>query len=129
MRLAIMGVMGIYGSSGHAANPLGTVGLLTGAIAAAFSVMLWFHYFQPEATILGTYSPQLAPGGALVDQIKLLATLFGLMALLTGIGGGLGGKGGAGTVGPLLLGVIGLSYPVLTALSLIDDFVPNPVGG
>ena len=118
--------MGIYGSSGRSANPLGTVGVLLGAIAAAFSFILWFHYFSPATTILGQYSNQIA-NGVLGDQLRLLAAVFGLMAIVSGIVGGLGGGGGAGTVGALLLGIVGVSYPALAYLNLLERYVPNPV--
>jgi hypothetical protein len=119
--------MGIYGSSGTQANPLGTIGILTGALGAAFSVILWIHHFQPDATFLGEYSAQIVSGGPLADQLRLLAGFFGLMAVIAGIAGGLGGKGSATTVASLLLGIVALTYPVLSWLNVVTRFAPNPV--
>lgn len=119
---------GIFGSSGKSANPLGTIGVLTGALGAAFSVILWYHQYNPDTTILGSYSQQILGNGQVADQIRLLAAIFGLMAIIAAIAGGLGGSGGGATVLALLLGVAALSFPILTALDLVEGFVPNPVG-
>ena len=119
--------MGIYSSSGKTANPLGTIGVLTGAIGAAFSVILWYHHYIPSTTILGAYSVQITSGGDLAEQLRLLAGVFGLMGVICGIIGGLGGRGGASTVASLLLGIIGVSYPVLAYLDVITRYAPNPV--
>jgi hypothetical protein len=116
----------VYGSSGKTSNPLGTLGVITGLIGAAFSVVLWIHFYQPDTTILGTYSTQIHDG-VLGDQMSTLAAVFGLMAVLAGIGGGFGGKGSSTTVASLLLGIAALSYPVLTALNVVENYVPNPV--
>lgn len=117
----------VFGSSGKTSNPLGTIGVVTGLIGATFSVILWIHYYQPDTTILGTYSSQIA-GGVLGDQMRMLAAVFGAMAVIAGIGGGLGGRGSGTTIASLLLGVVALSYPVLIALDVVEGFVPNPVG-
>jgi len=118
--------MGIYGSSGRSANPLGGIGVLTGGIGAAFSVILWIHHFNPDTTMLGQYSSQIVYG-ALGDQLLLLAGVFGLMGVIAGIAGGLGGNGSSTTVAALLLGIVGLSYPALSYLNLVRGYVPNPV--
>jgi hypothetical protein len=117
---------GILGSAGRRSNPLGTIGVLTGSLGAAFSVILWLHYFQPDTTLLGQYSNQIVYGD-LGNQLVLLAGLFGLMGVIAGIAGGLGGNGTAGTVAALLLGIVGVSYPVLEKLNLLEGIVPNPV--
>jgi hypothetical protein len=117
---------GILGSAGRRSNPLGSIGVLTGSIGAAFSVVLWIHYFQPETTFLGEYSSQIVYG-ALGDQLRLLASVFGVMGIIAGIAGGLGGNGTGGTVAALLLGIVGVSYPALAYLNLLEGFVPNPV--
>jgi hypothetical protein len=119
--------MGIYSSSGKTANPLGTIGVLTGVIGASFSVILWYHYYVPGTTILGTYSVQITSGGDLGDQLRLLAGVFGLMGIICGIIGGLGGRGGSSTVAALLLGIVGVSFPVLAYLDVITRYAPNPI--
>jgi len=120
---------GIFGSSGKTANPAGTVGCLVGAIGAGFSVVLWIYHFNPDSTLLGRYSQQLAAGGQMADQLGLLAMVFGGIAVVLGIVGGLGGRGGSTTVMSILLGIAALSYPILNALNLVNRYVPNPIGG
>ena len=117
---------GILGSTGKSSNPLGPIGVLTGSIGAAFSVILWLHYFQPDTQILGQYSGQIAYG-TMGEQLRLLAGVFGMMGVVAGIAGGLGGNSSGGTVAALLLGIVGVSYPVLDYLNLLEGFVPNPV--
>jgi hypothetical protein len=119
--------MGIYGSSGKAANPAGTIGAVVGAIGAGFSVILWIYHFNPDSTLLGSYAVQLTSGGQLADQLGTLAIVFGFIAVVLGIVGGLGGRGSGSTILSILLGIVALSYPVLNALHLIERYVPNPV--
>jgi hypothetical protein len=119
----------MFGSSGKVSNPLGTVGALVGAIGGGFSVILWIYHFTPDSTLLGKYSGQMGPGGSLPDQLAALALLFGAIAIVLGIVGGLGGRGGASTILSILLGIVAVSYPVLNGLHLIEQHVPNPVGG
>ena len=116
----------VFGSSGKTSNPLGAIGVIVGVIGAAFSIVLWLHYYQPETTILGSYSAQIHDG-VLGEQMSTLAAVLGLMAVIAGIGGGLGGRGSSTTVASLLLGIVALSYPVLTWLNVVRGFVPNPV--
>jgi len=118
---------GIFGSSGKTANPAGTVGMLVGVIGAVFSAILWLYHFNPDSTLLGKYSQQLAAGGTMVDQLGLLAFWFGAIAVVLGIVAGLGGRGGASGILSILLGIGAMSYPVLTALNVVKDYVPNPI--
>jgi hypothetical protein len=119
---------GIFGSSGKTANPAGTIGSLVGVIGAAFSAILWLYHFNPDNTLLGKYSQQIAAGGQLADQLGLLAFWFGAIAVVLGIIAGLGGKGGGSSVLSILLGIAAMSYPVLTALDVVKHYVPNPIG-
>jgi hypothetical protein len=120
---------GMFGSSGKTANPLGTVGAIVGAIGAGFSVILWIYHFSPHSTLLGSYSGQMGAGGALPGQLGTLALLFGAIAIVLGIVGGLGGRGGASTILSILLGILAVSYPILNGLHLIERHAPNPLGG
>ena len=115
---------GIFGSSGKTANPAGTVGSLVGAIGAGFSVVLWIYHFNPDSTLLGKYSQQLAAGGQMADQLGLLAMVFGGIAVVLGIVGGLGGRGGSTTVMSILLGIAAIVW------SFARLFVPGdrPIG-
>lgn len=128
--VGIIGVVGgMFGSSGKTSNPLGTIGALVGAIGAAFSVILWIYHFNPDSTLLGSYAVQMGPGGTLPGQLSGLALLFGGIAVVLGIIGGLGGRGGASTIASILLGIAAVSYPILNGLHLIEQHVPNPIGG
>jgi hypothetical protein len=119
----------MFGSSGRTSNPLGVVGAVVGAIGAGFSILLWLYHFNPDSTILGSYSAQMIHGGQLADQLGTLAIMFGAIAVVLGIIGGLGGRGAGSTVLSIILGIVALSYPVLNALHVIERHVPNPVGG
>ena len=119
----------MFGSSGKTSNPLGVVGAVVGAIGAGFSALLWLYHFNPDSTILGSYSAQMVHGGQLADQLGTLAIVFGALAVLLGIIGGLGGRGAGSTILSIILGIIALSYPVLNALHLIERHVPNPISG
>ena len=119
---------GMFGSSGKTSNPMGTVGTLVGVIGAAFSVILWIYRFNPDSSLLGSYSIQITNNGPMADQLSTLALVFGLIAVIMGIAGGLGGRGTTSTIASILLGVVALSYPVLNALHLVERYVPNPVG-
>jgi hypothetical protein len=118
--------MGIYSSSGRTSNPLGRMGVVVGFLGAAASVILWIHYFQPDTTILGSFSERIA-NGDLADQIRILALMLGTMAVVAGIAGGLGGKGSSSTVAALLLGAVALSYPVLTYLHVMSSRIGSPL--
>lgn len=119
----------MFGSSGKTSNPLGVVGAVVGAIGAGFSILLWLYQFNPDSTILGAYSAQMVHGGQLAGQLGTLAIVFGGLAVVLGIIGGLGGRGAGSTVLSIILGIVALSYPVLNALHLIERHVPNPIGG
>ena len=119
--------MGIFGSSGRRANPLVNLGIFVGLIGALISVVLWIYYFEPGTQLLGKeYSAQIVGGAELADQLRLLAAAFGTMAVIAGIGAGLGGNGG-GAAFAIVLGAVGLSYPILRALDVLKGFVPNPI--
>ena len=54
--------------------------------------------------------------------------MFGAIAVVLGIAGGLGGRSTGSTVASIFLGIVALSYPVLNALHLIERYAPNPLG-
>jgi hypothetical protein len=119
--------MGIYGSSGRATNPMGGLGVVIGVVGAAFSVILWIHYFDPTSRILGETSIRII-NGDLHEQLDVLAFAFGVMAVVSGISGGLGGRGSSTTVASLLLGIVALSYPVMNWLSTTSSGIRTPLG-
>ncbi len=118
--------MGIYGSSGKTANPMGGLGVVLGVLGAAFSVVLWIHYFDPSTTMFGDISARIATGD-LEEQFRVLAAAFGAMAVIAGISGGLGGRGSGTTVASLLLGIVALSYPVLNWLNVTTSGIRGPL--
>ena len=83
---------------------------------------------QPASTLLGSYSAQMGPHGVMTSQLGTLALVFGLIAVVVGIAGGLGGRSTGSTVAAILLGIVALSYPILNSLHLIERYAPNPIG-
>jgi hypothetical protein len=122
--------MGVFASSGKVSNPLANMGVIVGLVGAALSVILWIHHYQPDIQIVGHYTDQL--NGDLGDQARTLAAVLGAMAVISAIAASLGAgseQRSGHTAAALILGVVALSYPVLTALNVVTRYVPNPVGG
>src|SRR5688572_10246081 len=107
----------IFGSSGRRSNPIGVISILTGLIGALASGVLWVYRLNPDSTILGQYSAQLGHGGGLTGQIAMLAAILGLMAVIGSVMSSTGGEGAGGYFIGLVLGLVALSYPVLTWLN------------
>ena len=117
----------IFGSSGRVSDPLSNVGLLVGIIGMVLTAILWLYYFQPGSQILGSYSEQVGGGGPLHDQMEVLAAVFGVMAVISGVGASLGGRGRGSSVAALIFGLAALSYPVLTYLNVFTRGLPSPI--
>ena len=117
----------IYGSSGRVSDPLSNMGLLVGIVGTALTAILWLYHFQPGSQVLGSYSVQVAEGGALHDQLEVLAAVFGTMAVISGIGASLSGRGRGSSVAALVFGLAALTYPVLTYLDVFTRVVPKPL--
>jgi hypothetical protein len=120
--------MPIFGSSGRVSNPLANLGMLLGVVGVVCSAVLWLYHFEPDSTLLGSYSGRIASGGQLHDQVVVLAAVCGAAAVAIGIITSMGGRGSALSVFSLVIGVAALSYPVLTWLDVVKRLVPNPVG-
>jgi hypothetical protein len=110
----------LFGSSGRRTNPLGAVSIVTGIGAALTSAVLWIYHVHPESRLLGQYSAELASGGQLAEQLTALAAVLGLMAILSSIATSGGGEGGGGYFIGFVLGLFGLSYPLLTWLDVVS---------
>jgi len=110
---------GVFRSSGKRSNPLGVVSVVSGLAAALASVVLWIYRIEPGSRILGQYSTEMA-GGQLAEQLTALAAVLGLMAVLASIMTSSSGEGGGSYFMGLVLGLAGLSYPVLTWLNVIS---------
>jgi hypothetical protein len=116
----------LFGSSGSHANPIGVVSVVTGVAGGLASAILWIYRLNPESTILGKYSTQVAHGGVLAGQLSTLAVLLGLMAIIGAIVATTGGQGAGGYFIGFVLGLFALSYPVLTWLNVVSgNFEPG----
>jgi hypothetical protein len=114
--------MGIYESSGRSyADPLSGVALITGLAGAVLSGALWLVRFQPQTQLLGSYGAKLAESGPFADQVAMLAAVLGAMALILGIVSSTGGRGRLSTSLAMVLGLLAISYPVLTALNVVTS--------
>jgi hypothetical protein len=109
----------VFGSSGNRSNPTGVVGILAGLGGAACSAILWIYRINPESRLMGSYSSDIASAGTLARQLAVLAAVLGLMAILAAITASSGGSGGSYLVG-LVLGLVALSYPLLTWLNIVS---------
>jgi hypothetical protein len=110
----------LFGSSGRHANPIGIVSIVTGIGGALASAVLWIYQIEPGSRIMGKYSAELAAGGLLSEQLASLAAVLGLMAIITSMMASSGWEGGGGYFIGLVLGIVALSYPVLTWLNLVS---------
>ncbi len=106
--------MGIYQSSGRTRNPLGVVSVVVGAIGAAASIILWAYQYDPSGPIVRSVASKLGPGLASGDALVMFAAVFGGLAVISAIAVSMGGTGKATSVAAIVLGVIALSYPVLS---------------
>jgi hypothetical protein len=111
---------GVFGRSGKQSDPIGLVSIVTGLAAALASAVLWIYRFAPDSRILGKYSAQVAGGGQLADQLAALAAVLGLMAILASVMTSSKGEGGGSYFIGLVLGLVGLSYPLLTWLNIVS---------
>ena len=109
---------GVFGSSGRRSNPLGVVSVVSGLAASLASAVLWIYRVAPGSQILGRYSAEVAAGGQLAEQLTALAAVLGLMAVLSSIMTSSSGEGGGSYFMGLVLGLAGLSYPLLTWLDI-----------
>ncbi len=102
-------------------NPIGVVSIVTGIAGALCSGVLWVYQIEPGSQILGKYSAQLAAGGILSDQVTSLAAVLGMMALITSIMASSGWEGGGAYFIGLVLGLVALSYPVVSWLNIVSE--------
>jgi hypothetical protein len=108
--------MGIYQSSGHTRNPLGVVSMVVGAVGAAASAILWAYQYDPGGPLVRSIAWRLGPGLASGDALVLFAGIFGALAVISAIAVSVGGSTRASSVVAIVLGVVALSYPVLSWL-------------
>ncbi len=106
--------MGIYQSSGRTRNPLGGVAVFVGLIGAVASVVLWAYQLDPGGSLVSSFASKLGPGLASGDALVLFAAVFGGLAVVSAIAVSVGGSTRASSVLAVVLGVVALSYPVLS---------------
>ena len=117
--------MGIYQSSGHTRNPLGTVSVVVGVVGALASAVLWAYHYDPGGPFVRSIASKLGPGLALGDGIVLLAAICGGLAIAMAIAGSIGGSTKGSSAIAIVFGVIALSYPVLSWLKVLSRPVLN----
>jgi hypothetical protein len=110
----------VFGSSGRRSNPIGWISIITGIGGALTSGVLWVYQLNPDSTILGKYSVEVAQGGLLAEQLATLAAVLGLMAVIGSMMSTTGGEGASGYFIGLVLGLVALSYPVLSWLNVVS---------
>lgn len=111
--------MGIYQSSGRSTNPLGFFSVLIGIFGAGASLVLWAYQYDPHGAFVHSISSKLGPGFALGDGLVLTALICGVFTVALAIVGAVGGSVRGSAVISVVLGVVALSYPVLTKLDVI----------
>lgn len=118
---------GIYKSSGKHANPAAGLSILTGAAGAICSLLLWLFDYRPETSFFGSWGREIAANGLLAEQLRVLAVTLGGIGIASAIFASFGGRGRWTTATGVTLGVVGLSYPVLTWLNLATANI-GPIG-
>ena len=106
--------MGIYQSSGRTRNPLGVASVVMGAVGAFASVILWAYQYDPSGPLVRSVASKLGPGLASGDALVLFAAVFGALAVISAIAVSVGGSTRASSVVAIMLGVVALSYPLLS---------------
>ena len=106
--------MSIYQSTSHTRNPLGVVAVVLGGVGAAASVILWAYRYDPSGPLVRSIASRLGPVLASGDALVLFAAVFGGLAVISAIAVSAGGSGRAASVVAIVLGVVALSYPLLT---------------
>ena len=106
--------MGIYQSSGRTRNPLGVASVVMGGVGAVASVILWAYQYNPSGPLVRSVASKLGPGLASGDALVLFAAIFGGLAVISAIAVSMGGSGKGTSVLAIALGVVALSYPVLS---------------
>lgn len=106
--------MGIYQSSGRTRNPLGAVSVFVGTVGAVASVILWAYQYDPDGLLVRSFASRLGPGLASGDALVVFAAVFGGLAVVSAITVSVGGSTRASSVVAIVLGVVALSYPVLS---------------
>ena len=119
--------MGIFGSSGKTQNPAVGMAILAGAVGAAMSLVLWLFAYRPDTGLLGRYGREIAAEGLIHDQLRILAAVFGGIGIVSAIVASFGGRGRWTTATGVALGVVGLSYPVLTWVAELTGAFEGPI--
>ena len=119
--------MGIFGSSGKTQNPADGMAILAGAVGGVMSLVLWLFAYRPDTGLFGSYGREIAAQGVIHDQLRILAAVFGGIGVVSAIVASFGGRGRWTTATGVVLGVIGLSYPVLTWVADLTGGIGGPL--
>jgi hypothetical protein len=111
--------MGIYQSSGRTANPLGVVSVLVGAVGAFASIVMWAYQYDPRGAFVRSIAAKLGPGVALGDGLVTVGLVCGAAAVAMAVAGSFGGRMRGSAVVAIVLGVVALTYPVLSKLEIV----------
>ena len=107
------------GSAAKPGNPLGVAAAVCGIVGALTTSMLWLYQQRPHSPLLGRYGYEIAHGGPLRDDLVMLATLLGIVAVLAAILSSIGGPAKPSAVAAVLLGMLALTYPVMVWLDMV----------
>jgi hypothetical protein len=118
---------GIYKSSGKHVNPAAGLSIITGAVGAACSLVLWLFAYRPETTFFGAWGREIVAGGLLSEQLRVLAVTLGGIAILAAVLASFGGRGRWTTATGVTLGVIALSFPILSYLNVVTKSIGPPL--
>lgn len=117
--------MGIYESSGRTHDPLGIVALGAGAVSAASGLIMWAYQLDPNGALVRSVSARLGAGALLGDRLVMIDLIAGAAAVGLAVIASMGGRAKGTAVAALVLGVIGLSYPILSSLDVIRRPLEN----
>ena len=101
-------------------NPLGALAPICGLVGALVTFGLWLVQLRPGSTLLGKYGEEIAAGGQPREDLILLASLLGVVAIASAILSSLGGPTKTSAVVGILLGAVALTYPVMAWLDAIQ---------
>jgi hypothetical protein len=119
--------MGIFGSSGKTQNPAVGMSILAGGVGAIMSLVLWLFAYRPDTGLFGRYGKEIAAQGLVHDQLRILAAVFGGIGVVSAIVASFGGRGRWTTATGIVLGVVALSYPVLTWVADLTGGISGPL--
>jgi hypothetical protein len=108
------------GTTTRQADPLGIMAFTCALIGFAISASLWTLQIGAFPLELGGFEFELFHGGELRDQVLWLAATLGAIGVGAGLLSGLGGRPRGLTGLSIVLGLLAITYPVMTFLEMIS---------